>query len=523
MEYGKGLTASLCSLERETVWKVFVRFPMIGCSRLTRLLASFAFVVSSQNYITGADRGQAVLFPEVIDDYIAADNPVRLLDAFVARLDLAALGFTRAQTAATGRPPYDPGDLLRLYLYGYLNRLRSSRRLEVEAARNLELVWLLRRLRPDFKTIADFRRDNPKALKGVCREFTLLCRKLELFGGELVAIDGSKFRAQNSKDKNYSDRKLQALIAEIDGKVAAYLKELESQDRAEAQLPPRASAAQLQEKIAALRERNAKYQALSEELTRSGETQVSLTDADARLMSQGAGAVVAYNVEASVDTKHRLIVAVEATNFGSDLNALASAAIQAQETLEARDLSVVADKGFYNGREILMCESAGINVYVSKPMTSANTALGLYGKEKFRYDAAKNLYICPAGQELTYRFSTNEKKRPIHYYRASGCKACALRSACTRNQANRTITRLAFEEVQERVAERVAEHPEILQARKGIIEHVFGTLKRAWGYDHFLCRGLKKVQVEISLAAMAYNLRRAINILGVPAILAALG
>ena len=474
-------------------------------------------------FISGADREQAVLFPEVIDDYIAPDNPVRLLDAFVTQLDLVTLGFTHALTAATGRPPYDPGDLLRLYLYGYLNRIRSSRRLEVEAARNLELVWLLRRLRPDFKTIADFRRDNPKALKGVCREFTLLARKLALFGGELVAIDGSKFRAQNSKDRNFSARKLAALIEEIDAKVAAYLKELEAQDQAEAHLPPRADASQLQEKIAALEARGARYEKLSEQLAQSGETQVSLTDPDARLMSQGAGAVVAYNVQASVDAKHKLIVAVEATNSCSDLNELGGAAIQAQETLEAKDLGVVADKGFYHGKEILMCESVGITAYVSKPLTSANTALGLYGKERFRYEPERNVYVCPAGQELTYRFSTHEKKRPIHYYRASACQTCPIKAQCTRNQANRTITRLAFEEVQEKMAERVAAHPEIMRARKGIIEHCFGTLKRGWGYDHFLCRGLKKVQVEISLAALAYNLRRAINLLGVPAIIAALG
>ncbi len=276
----------------------------------------------------------------------------------------------------------------------------------MEAARNLELVWLLRRLRPDFKTIADFRRDNPKALKGVCREFTLLCRKLELFGGELVALDGSKFRAQNSKDKNFSARKLAALIEEIDAKVAAYLKELEAQDQAEAHVPPRADATQLQEKIAALKARGARYEKLAGELAQSGETQVSLTDPDARLMSQGAGAVVAYNVQASVDAKHKLIVAVEATNSCSDLNELGSAAIQAQETLEVKELGVVADKGYYNGREILMCDSVGISAYVPKPLTSANTALGLYGKERFRYEANRNVYVCPAGQELTYRFST---------------------------------------------------------------------------------------------------------------------
>ena len=475
------------------------------------------------HYIPGADREQAVLFPEVIDDYIAADNPVRLLDAFVTQLDLVALGFAHAQTATTGRPPYDPGDLLRLYLYGYLNRVRSSRRLEAEAARNLEVIWLLRRLRPDFKTIADFRRDNGLALKGVCREFTLLARKLDLFGGELVAIDGSKFRAQNAKDRNFSAGKLRALMAEIDRKVAAYLTELEAQDQAEAAVPSRPSAAQLQQKIAALQQRATKYQTHLAALAQSGESQVSLTDPDARLMSQGAGSVVAYNVQAAVDAKNKLIVTTEVTNRASDSGELGSMAIQAQETLEAKDLSAVADKGYYSGREILMCDSVGITAYVSKPLTSANTARGLFGKERFRYDAIGDVYVCPAQQELTYRFSTNEKARPIRYYRTSACQSCPIKGQCTRNQANRTITRLAFEEVQEAMAGRVAAHPEIMRARKGIIEHCLGTLKRGWGFDHFLCRGLKKVGVEMSLAALAYNLKRAINLLGVPALLTAVG
>ena len=475
------------------------------------------------HYIPGADREQAVLFPEVIDDYIAADHPVRLLDAFVTGLDLVALGFAHAQTATTGRPPYDPGDLLRLYLYGYLNRVRSSRRLEAEAARNLEVIWLLRRLKPDFKTIADFRKDNGAALKGVCREFTLLARKLDLFGGELVAIDGSKFRAQNAKDRNFSAGKLRALIAEIDTKVAAYLTELETQDQAEAAVPPRPSATELQDKIAALRQRATKYQGHLARLEQGGESQVSLTDPDARLMSQGAGSVVAYNVQAAVDAKNKLIVTTEVTNRASDSGELGSLAIQAQETLEAKDLSAVADKGYYSGREILMCDSVGITAYVSKPLTSANTARGLFGKERFVYDPGRDVYVCPAQQELTYRFSTEEKARPIRYYRATACQSCPLKGQCTRNQANRTITRLAFEQIQEAMAVRVAAHPEIMRARKGIIEHCFGTLKRGWGFDHFLCRGLKKVGVEMSLAALAYNLKRAINLLGVPALLTAVG
>jgi transposase len=478
------------------------------------------------NYIAGSDRGEALLFPEVLDDYIAPENPVRFIDAFVAQLDLSKAGFSNAQLNETGRPPYDPGDLLRLYLYGYLNRVRSSRGLEREAARNLELIWLLRKLRPDFKTVADFRRDNGQAIKAVCREFILLCRKLELFGGELVAIDSTKIKAQNSKGRNYSTEKLKAVLAEIEKKVSAYLEELDQSDAQEeasrADSEQRLSVEELKEKIAQLKERRKELENLAQYLEKSGGRQVSLTDPDSRAMSMGRGSTVGYNVQTAVDAKHSLIVATQVTNTTSDLGALGSMAIKAQENLEAKKLSVVADKGYYNGKEVLACDSIGVTAYVTKPLTSANTALGLYGKEKFKYDARKNCYICPAGQKLTYRFATNEKGRAIYYYRASGCKSCPLKAKCTRNKENRTITRLASEEVQERMAERVAANPQIMRRRKAIIEHCFGTIKRSLGYDYFLCRGLRNVATEINLTVLAYNLKRACNLVGVKNLIAAL-
>ena len=479
------------------------------------------------NHVSGADRGEVLLFPEALDDYITAENPVRFIDAFVEGLDLAQLGFTHALLNSTGRPPYDPGDLLRLYIYGYLNRLRSSRRLEREAARNLELIWLLRKLRPDFKTIADFRKDNAKGIKAVCREFTLLCRRLELFGGELVAIDSTKIKAQNSKARNFSQAKLRALLEEIDRKVAAYLGEL---DRSDANDPAAVSAndaaisarqsgnsaEELRRKIEQLSDRREEYRQLSEELEQSGATQVSLTDPDSRAMSIGQGAIVGYNVQAAVDAKHSLIVDTAITNTTSDLGALGSMAIKTQEALGKSQVSVVADKGYYNGKEILACDSIGVTAYVSKPLTSANTARGLYGKESFRYDAKANCYQCPAGKTLTYRFSTHELGRPIHYYRGSECKACPIKAKCTRNKANRSITRLAFEEVQEAMEQRVRANPQIMRRRKAIIEHVFGTIKRAFGYDHFLCRGNAKVASEINLTTLAYNIKRVCNIIGMP-------
>jgi transposase len=476
------------------------------------------------NYIAGSDRGEVLLLPEVLDDYITPENPVRFIDAFVAQLDVSKVGFTNAQLNETGRPPYDPGDLLRLYLYGYLNRVRSSRGLEREAARNLELIWLLRKLRPDFKTIADFRRDNGQGIKAVCREFTLLCRKLELFGGELVAIDSTKIKAQNAKGRNYSEAKLKALLAEIESKVSAYLEELDRADAQEASSTDseqRLSVEELKHKIAQLKERKKELQSLAQDLEKSGGTQVSLTDPDSRAMSMGRGSSVGYNVQAAVDAKHSLIVDTHVTNTTSDLGALGIMAIKAQENLEAKNLSVVADKGYYNGKEVLACDSIGVTAYVAKPLTSANTARGLYGKESFKYNAKKNCYICPAGQKLTYRFATNEKGRAIYYYRASGCKSCPLKAKCTRNKENRTITRLASEEVQEKMAERVAANPQIMRRRKAIIEHCFGTIKRSLGYDYFLCRGMLNVATEVNLTVLAYNLKRACNLVGVTNLIAA--
>jgi transposase len=459
-----------------------------------------------------------------LDDYITPENPVRFIDAFVAQLELSKAGFTNAQLNETGRPPYDPGDLLRLYLYGYVNRVRSSRRLEQEAARNLELIWLLRKLRPDFKTIADFRRDNSQAIKAVCREFILLCRKLELFGGELVAIDSTKIKAQNSKGRNYSEAKLKSLLAEIEKKVSAYLSELDQADAQEASRAdsgPGLSVEELKEKIGQLKERKKELQSLAQDLEKSGATQVSLTDPDSRAMSMGRGSSIGYNVHAAVDAKNSLIVDTQVTNTTSDSGALGTMAIKAQEALGANNLSVVADKGYYNGKEVLACDTIGVKAYVAKPMTSANTARGLYGKESFKYDARQNCYICPAGQKLTYRFATNEKGRAIYYYRASGCKSCPLKAKCTRNKENRTITRLASEEVQEKMAQRVAANPQLMRRRKAIIEHCFGTIKRSLGYDYFLCRGLRNVATEVNLTVLAYNLKRACNLVGVNNLIAA--
>lgn len=473
------------------------------------------------SYIRGESREQIYLLPETIDDYIGAENPVRFLDVFVEQLDLAALGFAHATPADTGRPPYDPADLLRLYLYGYLNRIRSSRRLETEAGRNLELMWLLRKLRPDFKTIADFRKTNRAALTRVCREFTLLCKRLDLFGGELVAIDGSKFRAVNGKARNFNAAKLQRLIKEIDAKIEAYLKQLDSQDAADVAVST-PTADEMNETLRRWQERKRTYEGYAASLQETGASQMSLTDPDSRKMpTAGGGSAVGYNVQIAVDEKHKLIVAHDVTNAVTDQEQLAPMAEGAKAALGVDTLTVVADMGYYNGADVKQCEMHGMTVYVSKPNTSANAKLGLFGKERFRYDATADVYVCPAGETLTYRFATVELGRSIRYYTTSACRACALKPHCTRNKESRRITRWADEAVLERMEQRVKEHPEVMRKRKMLAEHPFGTIKRWMDQSYFLMRGREKVTAEASLTVLAYNFRRAISILGVPTLVRA--
>jgi transposase len=469
------------------------------------------------DYIRGVTRNQVILFPESVEDYITQDNPVRFIDAFVASLDLGELGFARAQPAETGRPAYDPGDLLRLYLYGYLNRVRSSRMLEREARVNLEVMWLLGKLAPDFKTVADFRRDNLKALKGVCREFTLLCRKLKLFGGELVAIDGSKFKAVNNRRRNFNQARLTKAIKAIEEKVNGYLEELDETDAGDTdpdEPPP--SATELREKITTLTERKAKYQALHEGLQASGAKQVSLTDPDARSMVMHHGSTeVGYNVQTVVDEKHQLIVEHEVTNDPTDHAHLAEMALRAKEFLGVEQLEVVADMGYYDGAEVKQCAAAGVTTYIPKPLTSVNRKRGLFTKQDFVYDEAKDCYGCPAGAELTYRYESFEQNRLIRYYTTSKCLTCPIKHRCTTNQRGRRITRWVDEKLLEDMARRVRARPELMRRRQQLSEPPFGTIKRAMGHGYFLMRGLNKVGAEMSLTVLSYNLKRVINILGV--------
>jgi len=475
------------------------------------------------SHVEGIDREQITLFPEALDDYVSLENPVRFIDAFVATLDLVELGFTHAVPHELGRPPYNPADLLRLYIYGYLNRIRSRRHLEREANRNVELMWLLRRLAPDFKTIADFRKDNAQAIRGVCREFIAFCRQLRLFGGQVVAIDGSKFKAVNARHRNFSARKLKNQTEVIDASIQEYLDKLEKNDQEEADLPT-LTAEELKQKIEILRERKRKLRALGKQMDQSGQTQVSLTDPDSRSMpaGKGHGTDVAYNVQVTVDSKHKLILDHEVTNDPTDRNHLSRMAIRAKDLLGTRQLEAVADMGYYDGQEVKACAQAGIKAYVPKPITSANRSLGLFTKEDFRYDTRRDRYRCPAGQYLTFRFQTRELDRDVRYYATPACAGCRLRAKCTRNAGGRRITRSVDEVFLEAMERRVRAHPEKFKRRKGMVEHPFGTIKRGMNQGYFLTQGLKNVGTEMSLSVLAYDLLRAINILGVPRMIRAL-
>ena len=473
------------------------------------------------NHRTGLDRSQTLLFPERLEDYIAPENPVRFLDAFVAKLDLRSLKFAKANCANTGRPPYDPAALLKLYLYGYLHRVRSSRTLEAECHRNVEVIWLLGKLTPDFKTIADFRKDNLSPLKAVARQFTLFCRKLDLFGGELLAIDGSKFAAVNARSQNFNADKLKDLIARSDARLAEYLQALDTADTAE---PASATLTktELTAKIAALQDRQDWHKELLAELD-DEQKQISVTDPDTRKMPTAHGSVVGYNAQLAVDAKHKLIAADDVTNDVNDLHQLADVALDAKANLEIQQAEILADTGYYNTSQVGRCLDHGLTPFIPKSDTSANTARGLYGKSQFKYDALRDIYVCPAGAELTYRFTTWEQDREIKYYRASTCNHCPLKTRCTRNKDNRTITREANEHLMEAMAQRMKQHPEKFKVRKTLAEHPFGTIKRWFGYTHFLLKGLPKVRCEWSLTTLAYNLKRVLNLVSFEKLMAAVG
>jgi len=473
-----------------------------------------------KRFVEGVDRGQATLFPAYLEDWICEDNPVRAVDVFVDELDLAELGFGGVDPEATGRPSYHPLVLLKLYIYGYLNRVQSSRRLEREAGRNIEVMWLTGRLAPDHKTIADFRRDNGPAIRKVCAQFVALCRAIGLLTRASVAIDGSKFKAVNNRDKNFTRAKMERRQAQIEESVARYLSQLDTADRQERSEALAAKTAHLKEKLAKLASEIERLKAIEKAMLASPDQQISLTDPDSRSMAtsgRGSG-VVGYNVQVAVDTQHHLIVTHEVTNSGSDRSQLANIAMQAKEVLGAAHLDAVADRGYYNSTEIKACDDAGITVTLPKPMTSGAKADGRFGKQDFVYVPTKDVYRCPAGEKLTYRFTGEEAGKMLRHYWVTACPTCPLKSQCTPASLRR-ITRWEHEHVLEAVQQRLDANPQAMRARRETVEHPFGTLKMRMGATHFLMKRLPKVATEMALHVLAYNLTRVMNIVGVQRLL----
>jgi transposase len=476
-----------------------------------------------KRFVAGAARGQSTLLPECLDDWDDESNSVRVIDAFANLLDLAELSFEGVEPAATGRPAYHPSVLLKLYIYGYLNRVQSSRRLERDAGHNLEIMWLLGRLVPDHKTIADFRKDNGPAIGKVCARFVDLCRKMGLLTKASVAIDGSKFKAVNNRDRNFTSGKVERRRAQLQESVARYLSQLDTADRQEPSDVLALKTARLKEKLVKLEsemQRLAAYEAL---MRASPDQQISLTDPDSRFMAtsgRGSG-LVGYNVQVAVDTEHHLIITHEVTNVGSDRSQLANVAKQAKAVLKVEKLEAVADRGYFNGAEILACEQAGIAVTLPKPMTSGAKSEGRFGKQDFVYLPDEDVYRCPAAQRLKYSFTAVEHGQKLHRYTTNVCRSCAIKDQCTTGKERR-ITRWEHEHVLEAAQRRLDQNPQAMRVRRETVEHPFGTMKARMGATHFLTKTLPKVATEMALSVLAYNLTRVMNIVGIRALIAAI-
>jgi transposase len=477
-----------------------------------------------RRFVEGTDRGQSTLIPECLEDWIDEDNSVRVIDVFVDELDLAELGFSGVDPEATGRPSYHPSVLLKLYIYGYLNRVQSSRRLEREAGRNVEVVWLTGRLVPDHKTIADFRKDNGPAIRKVCARFVELCREMGLIAKASVAIDGSKFKAVNNRDKNFTRAKVERRRAQLEESVARYLSQLDTADRQEPSEALAIKTDRLKEKLAKLEEEMEKLAAIEKRMLAAPDQQISLTDPDSRSMAtsgRGSG-VVGYNVQVAVETEHHLIVTHEVTNSGSDRAQLANVAKQAKAVLQTETLEAVADRGYFNSPELLACHEAGITVTLPKPMTSGAKSDGRFAKQDFVYIADQDVYRCPAGERLTYRYTNEEDGKVLRRYWTTACPECPLKSQCTKGPERR-ITRWEHEHVLEAVQQRLDANPKAMRQRRETVEHPFGTMKARMGATHFLTKTLPKVAAEMALCVLAYNLTRVMNIVGIKPLIAAIG
>jgi transposase len=471
-------------------------------------------------FIEGVARIQATLFPELLDDYISEENPVRVIDVFVDNLDLAKLGF-KIYPAITGRPGYHPSSMLKLFIYGYLNRIQSSRRLERESGRNVELMWLLGRLSPDFKTIADFRKNNSKGIKNTCRTFIDLCRQLNMFTDAIVAIDGSKFKAVNNKDNNYTPQKIKFHIERVEKHIDEYLKQMDAADSEENQT---ADDQPIEEKITKLKQKLSELKALEAKVNDHPDKQLSMIDPDSRLMkTQGMTRAVCYNVQTAVDTKNHLIVAHEVTNK-QDRGQLCRVGTQAQAALENKGVTVIADKGYFSGPDIKDAQDAGMTTLVPKGNTSGSEKKGIFNLSLFKYDAKKDIYICPAQKELTYRFIGFERGMNIRKYFLDimTCRACDLKSQCTNSPAQRRMSRWEHQDRIDQMNELMETQPDSMLIRKQTVEHPYGTIKCWMGATHFLTRRLKNVSTEMNLHVLAYNLKRMMSIFGETELIAAM-
>ena len=471
-------------------------------------------------FVVGEDRAQSSLLPECLDDFVDLNNPVRMVDAFVAGLPLDEFGFERVEAKATGRPGYEAGTLLRIYIYGYLNRVPSSRRLECACRRNVEMMWLTQRLVPDHKTIAEFRKRNAKAIVAVCREFVRVCHRLSLIPGTEVAIDGSKFKAMNNRDRNFTTAKMKRRKAGIEETIAHYLSELDEADKAgpeiaEVQVPA------IQARIEKLREEMGKLEVYERVLKASPDKQLSLTDPDSRAMKTRGSAVVGYNVQTVVETTNHLIVAHEVVNDPIDRALLSPMSEKASEAMGESELEVLSDRGYYSGPQIVQCEESGMRTYVPKPQTSPAKAKGVFAKDDFIYERTHDRYRCPAGEALPRRhWSIENGMRIFSYYAAvSVCRSCTLKAQCTTSAQSRRIRRWEHEDVLDEMATRLGCAPEKMQLRRQTVEHPFGTIKVWMGYTHFLTKTLPNVRAEMSLQVLAYNLKRVMNLIGVGALL----
>ena len=474
-------------------------------------------------FIDGEDRMQQTLLPHSLEDYVSGENPVRVIEVFIDELDLAALGFAGMTPAATGRPAYHPSTLLKIYLYGYLNRVQSSRRLERETQRNIELMWLTGRLMPDFKTIADFRKDNGPAIRATCRQFVMLCRRLDLFCETVIAIDGSRFKAVNTRDKNYTPGAIARRMEQVEASIARYLSALDTADRYEGEVAE-AKSLRLQDKLARLKQQMQHLREMEIAVQAAPDRQISLTDPDARAMAtsgKGTG-IVGYNVQTAVDAEHHLIVAHEVTNQGHDRSQLAPMALKAQQATGNEKITVLADRGYFSGDQVLSCEGTGIAPIVPKTLTSSGTKRGFFTRHDFIYDAENDYYTCPAGAKLTRGSVRSDRRDEIDIYRhLTACFTCALKPRCTPDKLRR-IKRWQHEGVLDKMQLRLDRMPNAMGVRRQTVEHPFGTLKAWMGATHFLTRTLDKVQTEMSLHVLAYNIKRVIAIFGVAPLMAAI-